>query len=276
MIDRAEDAFNRLQGTDYAAAAGRQRLEIAQMTHDWQRAIDLARAAPAEPGFDAKRIIAQSYCELAAASLTAQQPEQALAHAQEAGKAAPDHPRPTIILGQIALLQGDPALAAQTWERLAARSPEYVGLIAERWLAAAEAAGGAEGLRAAIARMQRLEPAARSPDLVRALADAIARLDGRPAAAQWVRQILVAQPSLLGLQILLELSRASAGAGAGSAADLDEAAMQNLVKDQAERMSRYVCGVCGFRARSYYWQCPGCNRWDSYAPRRSESPAPAG
>ena len=272
LIDRAEDAFNRLQGTDYAAAAARQRLEIAQMTHDWQRTIDLARAAPGEPGFDTKRIVAQSYCELACASLAAKQPDQALAHAREAREAAPDHPRPTIVLGQIAAMQGDPTLAARTWEQLTVRSPEYVALIAERWLGAAEAAGGPEGLRAAIARMQRLDPAAQSPDLVRALAEAIARLDGRPAAAQWVRQILVTQPSLLGLQILLELSRSSAaaGAGSGSAADLDEVALQNLVKRQAERMSRYVCSVCGFRARSYYWQCPGCNRWDSYAPRRSE------
>ena len=63
-----------------------------------------------------------------------------------------------------------------------------------------------ESRSAVIARMQRLGQAAQSPDLIKALAEAIASLDGKPAAAQWVRQILVTQPSLLGLQILLELS----------------------------------------------------------------------
>ena len=83
------------------------------------------------------------------------------------------------------------------------------------------------------------------------------------------RQILVTQPSLLGLQILLDLSQRPEG-GAGTAADLDEAALRTLVKRQAQKMSRYVCSVCGFRAQHYYWQCPGCSRWDSYSPQRTE------
>jgi lipopolysaccharide assembly protein B len=271
LIDRAEDAFNRLEGTAYAAAAARQRLEIAQRTHDWRRVIDLARDAPAHPGFDARRIIAHAYCELAMAGLQAKQFDQAAAHAHQAREAAPDHARPLIVLGQIAHQQESHAEALKAWEQLAAKNPEYVALVAEDWLAAGAAGGGAEGLRAVIARMQRLGPAAHSPDLIKALAESIARLDGKPAAAQWVRQILVTQPSLLGLQILLDLSHRPAGGGSvGSAADLDEAALRTLVKRQAERMARYVCSVCGFRAQHYYWQCPGCSRWDSYAPRRTE------
>ncbi|MGE0800951.1 MAG: lipopolysaccharide assembly protein LapB [Lautropia sp.] len=269
LIDRAEDAFNRLQGGEYAAAASRQRLEIAQMTHDWQRVIDLARDTPSEPGFDTRRVIAQAYCELATASLAANDLDGAMAHAREAQAAVPDHPRPLIVAGQIAARQDDMAAARRSFEQLADRSPEYVALIADRWLAAAEASDGAGGLRAAIARIQRLDVAARSPDILRAVADAIAKLDGKPAAAQWVRQCQAARPSLLGLQILLELSR-SPPSGHGSAAELDEAALQNLVDRQAERLTRYACSVCGFRARTYYWQCPGCHRWDSYAPIRSE------
>ena len=271
LIDRAEDAFNRLEGSPYAAAASRQRLEIAQRTHDWERVIDLARDAPAQPGFDARRITAHAYCELAAASLQAKQFDQAIAHARQAREAAPDHARPAIVLGQIAFEQEAYPDALRIWEQLAVKSPEYVSLVAQKWLEAGEAGGGPEGLRGVIARMQRLDHAAQSPELVKAVAGAIARLDGKPAAAQWVRQILVTQPSLLGLQILLELSQRQAGAAAtGTAADLDEAALRTLVKRQAEKMSRYVCSVCGFRAQHYYWQCPGCSRWDSYAPQRTE------
>ncbi len=270
LIDRAEDAFNRLEGTAYAAAAARQRLEIAQRTHDWRRVIDLARdAPPANPGFDARRVIAHAYCELAVARLQATQYDHAATHAQQARDAAPEHARPLIVLGQVAFRKGFHAEALKAWEEVAARNPEYVSLVAHDWLAAGEAGGGSEGLRGVIARMQRLGSAAQSPDLIRALADAIARLDGKPAAAQWVRQILVTQPSLLGLQILLDLSHRPANE-VGSAADLDEAALRTLVKRQAEKMSRYVCSVCGFRAQHYYWQCPGCSRWDSYSPRRTE------
>ena len=271
LIDRAEDAFNRLEGSAYAAAASRQRLEIAQRTHDWKRVIDLARDAPSNSGFDGRRIVAHAYCELAVLSLQAKQYDQALAHARQAREAAPDHPRPLIVLGQIAMQQDQHAEALRLYEQLAVKNPDYVPLVAADWLAAGEAGGGTEGLRLVIARMQRLGQAAQSPDLVKALAEAIARLDGRPAAAQWVRQILVTQPSLLGLQILLELSAPDVTAHEpSSVAELDEAALRSLVKRQAEKMSRYVCSVCGFRAQHYYWQCPGCSRWDSYSPRRTE------
>ena len=37
-----------------------------------------------------------------------------------------------------------------------------------------------------------------------------------------------------------------------------------------QRMSHYGCRVCGFRGQQYYWQCPGCGRWDSYGPRPGE------
>ena len=34
--------------------------------------------------------------------------------------------------------------------------------------------------------------------------------------------------------------------------------------------ARYRCGKCGFRARDFHWQCPGCSQWDTYAPKRIE------
>jgi len=34
----------------------------------------------------------------------------------------------------------------------------------------------------------------------------------------------------------------------------------------------YKCDHCGFRAKQYYWRCPGCLRWETYSPRRTETP----
>ena len=28
--------------------------------------------------------------------------------------------------------------------------------------------------------------------------------------------------------------------------------------------------ACGFEAQHYFWQCPGCQNWDSYPPQRLE------
>jgi lipopolysaccharide assembly protein B len=33
---------------------------------------------------------------------------------------------------------------------------------------------------------------------------------------------------------------------------------------------RYRCAACGFEAQRHFWQCPGCQAWDSYPARRIE------
>ena len=50
----------------------------------------------------------------------------------------------------------------------------------------------------------------------------------------------------------------------------------NLLRQRTTSLARYTCGNCGFRARRFYWQCPGCNNWEAYSPRRSEGVAPSG
>ena len=32
----------------------------------------------------------------------------------------------------------------------------------------------------------------------------------------------------------------------------------------------YRCAACGFEASQHFWQCPGCQAWDSYPARRVE------
>jgi len=62
---------------------------------------------------------------------------------------------------------------------------------------------------------------------------------------------------------------------AGSNADIQRAqdlgAIRDLLQSRTRNLARYTCQECGFRARLFYWQCPGCNRWETYAPRRTET-----
>ncbi len=105
-----------------------------------------------------------------------------------------------------------------------------------------------------------------SIDVFAALAAARAQRDGGAAAVAWAERALQVEPSLLGLETLLAMKAALPGDG-----DRTEVVLaQRLIQAQARRLSRYVCGHCGFKARQFYWQCPGCNRWDTYAPKRSE------
>jgi lipopolysaccharide biosynthesis regulator YciM len=75
---------------------------------------------------------------------------------------------------------------------------------------------------------------------------------------------------LLGLELLLDLRKQAHG-DTGEAVDPGDTALTaSLIERQATRLARFACSHCGFKARRFYWQCPGCNHWDSYPPRRTE------
>ena len=48
--------------------------------------------------------------------------------------------------------------------------------------------------------------------------------------------------------------------------------VKQLVGQHIKRLGMYKCDHCGFRARQYYWRCPGCGKWETYSPRRTETP----
>ena len=93
------------------------------------------------------------------------------------------------------------------------------------------------------------------------------RLPGGERSARWVRLIVTCAPAdRVALETLLAAGAESRDPRERARDDL----IRSLARGQAERLGRYVCSYCGFKARTYYWQCPGCSRWDSYAPRRGE------
>ena len=266
LLDRAEDVFNRLEGSAYGAAALHHRLDIAQQVRDWPLAIELAGRAQADGDENLQRRVGHFHCELAAQALGATGAGRLEAASREltaALRADPLHPRAHLLSAEVALAEADAAAAIRAWSEVARSSPAHLALVADGWLQAHRTVGL---LDQGIATLEKVLHETPSVDGLSALIRARTERDGAAAALAWARGALREHPSLLGLEMLLEL-RARVLADT----DRDDIELtQKLIRGQAQRLSRYVCGHCGFKARQYYWQCPGCNRWDSYAPRRSE------
>jgi lipopolysaccharide biosynthesis regulator YciM len=266
LLDRAEETFDRLEGSRHAAAALRHRLEIAQMVRDWPLAISLAERLARDTGEDHGRDVAHFRCELASAALASgaqDRFERAGREIAAAAAAAPGHARPVLLAGETSFAQGDAEGAIRAWSSLSGDAAPYLALVARGWLKAhasiGEAARGIDSLR-------QVHAGSPSVDTLAAIADALSQAQGQQAAIDWVEQELRRQPSLLGLEKLLELRAARAEGAERAEIELS----QSLIQPQARRLARFVCGRCGFKARQFYWQCPGCSRWDTYAPRRTE------
>ena len=46
--------------------------------------------------------------------------------------------------------------------------------------------------------------------------------------------------------------------------------VQRALDHAVKPLTRYRCAACGFEAKQHFWQCPGCQAWDSYPPKRVE------
>jgi lipopolysaccharide biosynthesis regulator YciM len=47
-------------------------------------------------------------------------------------------------------------------------------------------------------------------------------------------------------------------------------AMTSAITKAAAPLTRYRCAACGFEAKTYFWQCPGCQGWETFPARRVE------
>ena len=78
-----------------------------------------------------------------------------------------------------------------------------------------------------------------------------------------MRDELRRTPTLLGLDKLLEAQLLDAPIERRHDLEL----IKGLVNQHTQNLAMYKCDNCGFRARQYYWHCPGCAEWETYSPR---------
>ncbi|MES2760221.1 MAG: lipopolysaccharide assembly protein LapB, partial [Pseudomonadota bacterium] len=263
LLDRSEETFNLLLESSYGVQARRALLEIFQREKEWRRAIDAALGLQESGAGARQKEIAQFYCELAQDALVHMQVSEAVALLDKALHADRKNVRATMLLGDAQLAEGDVEGALMTWRRVEQQSVPHVALVAARLMDGYKKVGRAqEGVN--LLRSYLAE--ASSIDLIEVVFKAVIELDGVEAAKQLVVEELRRNPTLLGLDKLLEARMMDAPANIWEELSM----VKNLVHGYTQKLARYQCGHCGFKARQFYWQCPGCSRWETYPPRRTE------
>lgn len=263
LLDRAEESFNLLAGTQYGAQAGRALLEIYQREKEWLRAIEAAQALQQSGAGGRQKEIAQFYCELAQDELVDGHPEDAMSLLEKALSNDRNSVRATMLLGDAHLAKGEVEAALQVWRRVEQQSVLHVALVAQRLMDGYRAVGRPHE---AVNLLRSYLAEASSIDLLEVVFKAVLELDGVDATNQLVGDELRRTPTLLGLDKLLEARLMKITPEMHS----ELSVVKNLVHGYTQKLARYQCSHCGFKARQFYWQCPGCSRWETYPPRRTE------
>jgi lipopolysaccharide biosynthesis regulator YciM len=263
LLDRAEELFGRLQGTQYEQQGLKFLLDIYEQEKDWYKAIETSRKMDSVTGKSTAKDIANYYCELATAEMNNSRWDAARDYLQEALQVNRRCTRANILAGDVEMAQGRAEQAIEAWKRIQGQDPAYLALVADKILGAFRSLGRAdEGLKLLRGYLASYP----SLDLMNVIFQGEIETNGPEAASQLVREELKRNPTLLGLDKLLDAQLLDAPAERRNDLQL----IKNLVHQQTRSLAMYRCDHCGFKARQFYWRCPACNNWETYPPRRSE------
>ena len=254
ILDRAEAALRPLMDTTLAPQALLALLTIYERTRDWQQAADISLQLDnaGQGRFTVRR--AHYLCELASESAD---PAQAKQWLMDAIQAAPGNARPRMALAALLMQQGQPEAACDQLEQLAQHIPSALPLVADKLAALAPQVHRQIGV---LTLLQDNYHADHNLDVL----DAIVQLQqsmGQDLSRELYAQHLLKHPSLIAATQWL------AGEQLNPA---QQPQVQRALEQAAKPLRRYRCAACGFEALHHFWQCPGCQAWDSYPPRRIE------
>jgi len=280
MLDRAESGFEQLKDSRFALPAIQSLIRIYESEHDWPRAIEAVKTLKGLTDEPVPQLV-HYHCEQALAALSMQPPDidaaqAALDAAEHAGNEAvqagitqTSFVRIAMLRAKVSTLENDAKKERLYLGSVLSSQPDFTGLVAESLLENYRQAGQApSGLALLQAQYEKFP----SLDLFNVIFRELRTQEGPTVAWAFARKALQLHPSLLGLDRLLEAELASGESthenGIVPGTDLN--LLRSLIHKHTQRLDRYACRKCGFQARRFYWQCPGCNAWETYAPKRLE------
>jgi lipopolysaccharide biosynthesis regulator YciM len=273
LLDRAEASLNQVGEGKYSVPAKESLLEMYQVERDWKKAIVAATELEALQDKSHQTEIAQFYCELAQEALRRKDMLYSEQSIDRALQAVPAQARALILQGDYLVAMDRPGQAIEVWSQVAEKHPAYMHLVADRWMAAHTAVDKANDGLDHLITLLTTQSAGELLDIAH---KHLMLIRGPAAAEVMLVGVMQHTPSLTALSKLAETRLALAQVNGSPERVADLQATLGLLKQRTTALARYTCGNCGFRARRFYWQCPGCNHWEAYSPRRSEGAAASG
>ncbi len=260
LFDRAENLFLELAEIRlHTEQALRFLVQIYQQEKEWDKAIATSRKLARAAGKNQDHVIAQYYCEQAERAILDKDMPEARKLVTEALGCDSDCVRGSMLLGRIETFESRPREAIKAWKRVEQQDPLYLGEVANQIAASYRSLNDEAGLYDYFSSVLQRNA---NVSVMLALADIVKNRDGVDAAEDFVAAWLRKQPSVHGLHRLIELNMVEADAATRS----DLVLLCGIIERLMEQQRGYICQQCGFRGKILYWQCPGCQHWNTVKP----------
>ena len=258
LLDRAEDALTKLEGTAHEAQAHLALLSIYERSRDWPKASVIAQKLSHSGQGSFQGRLAHYLCEEAEGLDATHQSEQVLTLLKQAIEAAPQGARAHIALANTLVQIGRTQEAYSTLESLATQVPSALPLVAPQL---AELAPALHHTAKALTLLETSYTKNASLDVLNAIV-ALRNAQGDINTNDWFAKHLEREPSLVAATQWIAHEKFEH--------EQFHPQVQRALERAAKPLQRYRCAACGFEATQHFWQCPGCQAWDSYPARRVE------
>lgn len=274
LLDRAESSLHQVSlHSKYAIPAKESLLEMYQVEKDWNKAIVASLELQELRGKPRSKELAHFHCELAQEALQRGDMPKAQDEISKAQEFVQRHPRAIILSGDCLVKEGRLSEAVEIWRGIASEHPSYLPLVADRWMKVHQELGQVDaGLQVLVDALSTQA----GGELLDIVFKYVRELKGLEASEKLMGEVMQHTPSLSAMYLRAQVRLAQAQEVGDTERAADLLASVALLKQRTNTLARYTCTSCGFRARRFYWQCPGCNEWESYSPKRGEGMAASG
>ncbi len=259
LLDHAETELLKLVGTSFQTSAQVALLGLYERSRDWVQAAKMAEALSQAGQGDFSHRLAHYLCERAAILVAQDQLSAAHALLNNAISVAPHAARACMDLAQLHVQAGQADLAWQTLDGAINHCPDAIALMARPL---ADVAVQAHKVTQTLARLQSSYLHSPSLDVLDAIIFLSAPQGDAQSARNWYMRHLEHTPSLVAATKWMACEKWEH--------EQFHAQVQHALEHAAWPLLRYRCAACGFEATQHFWQCPGCQTWDSYPARRVE------
>ena len=260
FFDRAENLYILLvDEPEFAENALQQLLVIYQKTKEWKKAVNiaekLAKIKPQENNIE----LAQCYCEYSQ-SLESESAVEKRSVLQKALSVSPTCVRASLLLANLAILDGQYQQAVKILENVLEQNPDYTGEILLPLKHCYEELNQLDNFELFLIRAGQI---INNDEVELALAKLIEEKDGKSAAQANLYQQLTKNPSTLIFHRFMQYQIDDAEDGRGKESLI---LLHKMVGERIKQTSPYRCTNCGYQIHKLLWNCPSCRQWESIKP----------
>tara|TARA_B110000438_G_C15759278_1_gene626542 strand:+ start:331 stop:1521 length:1191 start_codon:yes stop_codon:yes gene_type:complete len=265
LLDRAERLLNEILKDSAAIKwdALRYLITIYQTEKEWVKAISCSSELLKNPIYkkdqDIRAAAAHYCCELAEQLLCEEKGVGTKELIKKAFTFDKKNVRATLLLARTEQSLGNYKSAIKELVRVRTNNPEFISQVLGPLAECYEQIHNLMEYEKLLINTLPEEP---DVSVVISLSGLVKKRSGDEAAISFLNDYLVRKPSLTGLVELLKLQIPKTDAAMSSNLNL----LQQMLNKLVNKKATYQCHHCGYQARSLYWLCPSCQKWDKIKP----------